>query len=643
MINKLHTPFKSFCIFLLAVLLNGALLAQSTRFTLLHTSDEHSMLLPAPLVDYHPRLNNPTLGGYARLAAKVNEIRDAKSKQDVFLFSSGDILGGSPFAWLILNKKAAEIELMKSIGYDAIAIGNHEFDYGPVVLANYYLLADYPAASEKTPLMSANIDIPLDHPLQQVGIIASRIYSLSDSTKLGVFALLGKDAWSVAPFAAPIKLEDQHVTAKKIIQELKAEGADIIIALTHSGVAEDISLANEVAGIDIILGGHDHFTTYEPIETGQTIILHSGHYLQRLGILEFEVNTNTKKIKLINEREGLPYHYALDSNVPEDSIIQGQLNEYQTSLNSFVGVLTNQRFDSVASNIAKLNSALNYQAMQEHAVGNFLTDAMRLIAEQATNERVDLAFQANGIIRSNILPGSMDWSKSAINFMDLVTVSGLGMGPDSLPGYPMVSVYFTAQEVLNILELAAYLPQALGDNYFLQMSGIRMEYDPQHAYWFRIPIKGTPLPAYSAVKKADFYKGTGYQTGDAFEKIDPKSTQLYHVVTDYYLGAFLPMIGEKLPKLKVVPKNKAGEEISIEDGIIYRDGHELKVWQALAEYAATIDSVDGIGQIPDYYHSAGSRLIVVSAGLPLWIWPLIIAPLGLIILIITFIKRRGRS
>lgn len=618
---------------------------QQVVFTLLHTSDEHSMLMPAPLVDYHGAKANPALGGYARLATLVSRIKAEKEEGEVLLFSSGDILGGSPFAWLILNQQAAEIELMKKIGYDAIAIGNHEFDYGADILASFYRLGGYPEAASQNPVLSANIEIPDNHPMGKLGILPSKIFDLKGGVKLGVFSLLGKDAVSVAPYAPPITFAEQHQVAGQMVQQLKSKGADIILVLTHSGVEEDINLANDIEGIDIILGGHDHYTSPEPLETNNTIILHSGHYLQRLGQLDFSYDLSTKQLLLLNEANGVPYHHLLDDRIAEDSIVAALVEDYAVQLNAFLSTISDARFTDFSIPLLNAKYSMERKAYQEHTLGNFLTDAMRIVGAEATGDRVDIAIQANGVIRENVVPGVMDWSKGKVSLMDLATVSGLGLGPDSLPGYPLVSVYLTAQEVLNLLEVAALLPQLLDDKYFLQISGLRMTYDPGHAYWFRVPFVGLPLPAYRAIKKAELFTGEGYQQGDAYELINDDQDRLYHLVTDYYLGSFLPMIGEKLPKLKITLKDKHGETISMDEAIVYRNGKEVKVWQVLAEYAESMPKSDNISNLPDYYQNTGERLIVVDAGLPLWVKPLtlILVGLALLALAIKYIKRRKKS
>ena len=179
------------------VFLSGKISAQEQRFTILHTSDEHSVLTSLPAVDYHPEISNPTLGGFARLSGLVKQIRAEKSGESVLLFSSGDFIGGSPYAWLILEGYSPEIELMMQIGYDATTIGNHEFDYGPDALTEYLKRAGYPEANEKLPLIISNVNIPDGHSLLDVALLPHKIMELENGLKLGLFGILGIDAYSV--------------------------------------------------------------------------------------------------------------------------------------------------------------------------------------------------------------------------------------------------------------------------------------------------------------------------------------------------------------------------------------------------------------------------------------------------------------
>lgn len=634
---------------LLCLLLFSSSHAQVRHFTVLNTTDEHSTLSPLPMTDYHHEHTNPAMGGYSRLATLVREIREEKGSEPVLLFSTGDIVGGTPYAWLLPEGYSAEIEIMKKIGYDGMTIGNHEFDYGPELLAEYFLRAGYPEYNDTLALIASNLVIPDGHKLHEPGISKNRLYELPNGITVGVIGLLGREAYSVASFAEPVTVDDQHAAAARQVQILRDAGADIVLALTHSGIDEDWELAAAVDGIDIILGGHDHYTTTEPERVNNTIILHTGYYLNYLGKIEFEWNSETGELKTINDITGSPYLIALDSSIDEDPDILAMTDFYLEKLNEFVTGHTGGEFDDVTAPAVYSGFEMTIPGpFVETTVGNFVTDAMRIMGEQVTGERVDVAFQGNGIIRADIIPGTMEWSEGEISFFDLVTVSGLGTGPDGRAGYPLVSFYLTEREIMNVLEISSLLSQLMGDIYFLQVSGVRYTYDPGKATWLTIPFLQLPVPAYRSVVNAELYTGRGIQDDDNYIAVDRHSDKLYHVVTDYYLTSFLPMVGDILPRLGLVLKNKDGNPVTLEETIITRHGGEYKVWEAVAQYAASMEpGQSGMPEIPEYYMSTGER-IVSEEGIPLRIWSylLLIVVLVLIIFLVRLaiikIKRRRR-
>ena len=487
--------FKSLGILLISVFIATTLLtfnslghttSQSGElfFTILHTNDEHSALVPSPLIDYREGEKNPSLGGFARLAQAVTKIRQDKENEGepVVLISAGDYLGGSPYAWLSLQGHAAELSLMQEIGYDVITIGNHEYDYGPDRLGEYLRAAGYPKATSKTVILASNTIPPSGHGMEEMGIKKTYIKELENGLRLGFFGLIGKDAITVAPGTSPVTFSDQIETAKEKVGQLKEEGADIIIAVPHSGLKEVRELAKEVKGIDIIVGGHCHTAIKEPIIEGRTIIVQSGELLQYLGVLEIAYNQETGDLRIRNSETETPSLLPLDYRIPSEPKIISQIDYYTSELNDFIANMTDGRFLDVKQVIVKSDFKVNNRPkLSESPFGNFVTDGMRIKAEEVTGERVDLAFQANGAIRGGIIPGSMPYSMGEVALFDLVDLIGLGSGPDGLPGYPLVSAYFTGDEIRRILEISVLLSELMGDTYYLQVSGLQMTYDPNRA------------------------------------------------------------------------------------------------------------------------------------------------------------------
>jgi 5'-nucleotidase / UDP-sugar diphosphatase len=124
--------------------------------------------------------------------------------------------------------------------------------------------------------------------------------------------------------------------------------------------------------------------------------------------------------------------------------------------------------------------------------------------------------------------------------------------------------------------------------------------------------------------------------------LEKGSDQLLHVVTDYYIASFLPLVGDLLPDLMISFKDEQGEPLGLDDAIITRNGSQLKVWQALVEYTTGLPQDEsGIPVIPEYYNHTGDRLVIVNT-VPLLFWPVA----GILILtgITTFLYiRRKRS
>ena len=588
-------------------------------FCILHTNDMHSALIPhSPAVDYHPEKEDPAIGGFARLATAVDEIRENKMREGepVLLFDAGDFLGGSAFAWLALSGYAAELTIMQKMGYDAVVIGNHEYDYNPDVLAQYLLQAGYPEAHQKTLVLASNTEAPPDHPLAARGLYRNTgMFELENGLKVGVFGLIGKDAILVTGDSGDMQFLDQHEAARQAVDELKEQGADVIVGITHSGVDEDRELAREVPCIDVIIGGHSETALYKPVLQGATIIVQAGSLGRYLGQLELAYNSNTGKVRVRNEENDRPFLVPIDNSFAPHPEIDALVTDYTGILNAHIREMTGGEFDDVMTTVARSDFVLSNQPpLSETPLGNFVTDAMRLVAQEVTGKRVDIAGQANGIIRKSILPGAMEYSGGDVSFYEIVEAVGMGYGYDGYAGCPIVSVYITGEEVRRLLEITILLQEFMEDS-FLQFSGLRYSYNPSNAVLLTVPFINLPVPTTRAVTRAELYTGDGIQpaNGDGYVPLKRGDEKLYHLVTDGYILLFLPMVTDMLPQLEIVPKNADGEPVPLErlDELIvhHADGRELKVWEAVVSYAAAQPpGVDGVPRIPDYYEGVAGRI-----------------------------------
>jgi len=622
-------------------------------FSILHTNDMHSELIPhSPAVDYATGDGDLSIGGFARLATAVSEVRGEKADEGepLLLFDAGDFLGSGPFAWLALNGSAPELSTMQEMGYDAVTIGNHEYDYGPDVLAQYLTKAGYPQAHEKTLVLASNTKAPADHPLAAPGLYRDTgMFELDNGLKVGVFGIVGKDAIMSMGDAEDMQFLDQQETARRMVEELQAEGADVIVCLSHSGVDDDRVLAREVPGINVIVGGHSHTELFEPVVQGGTIIVQAGALGEYLGQLELAYNPDTGKVRVRNGEDDQPFLIPVDSSFAPDPQIEVMVQEYTAELNAYVENVTDGEFDDVMGTVARSDFVLsNLPAFSETALGNFVTDAMRFAGEEFTGQRVDIASEASGNIRKSIFPGTTGEFAGNISLYEIIEATGVGRGLDGRPGCPVASVYFTGEEVRRLLEISVLLHRFMGDSYFLQFSGLRYSYNPTNAVLLTVPFINVPIPTTRAVTDTELYTGDGIQSvnGDGYAALNRGDQQLYHVVSNGYLLLFLPLARDILPQLSVVPKKADGEPVPMDslDELIIRhpDGRELKVWEAVLLYAqAQPPGEDGVPEVADYYDGIAGRIAKVWT-FPFIGWILII--LGVIIggLAYLLIRRRTR-
>lgn len=219
-----------------------------TKITILHTNDVHSRIDPFPATD----AKFPNMGGFARRAAMIKQIRD--EEPNVLLFDSGDIFQGTPY----FNYFGGELEfrLMSEMGYDAATLGNHDFDNGIDGL-----LRQLPHA--RFPFINANYDVSnsaLAEHVQPYKVIES------DGVRIGVFGLGIELEGLVHPRLYPNvrymdPLSRATETGKLLKQELKC---DIVVCLSHLGYeystekVSDKVIAERGQFVDFILGGHTH-------------------------------------------------------------------------------------------------------------------------------------------------------------------------------------------------------------------------------------------------------------------------------------------------------------------------------------------------------------------------------------------------
>lgn len=585
--------------------------AATGNITILHTNDIHSHLLGfGPNGEYTPSVtgDDTTVGGIARIAAKVNQIRSDRDNP-VLLLDGGDFMMGSAFALL---GGAAELSLMDHLHYNVITIGNHEFDWTPAGTALIY--SHIPDLELNLPVVASNLIFDDAHSgddaleaLWDAGTLqAYHTETLENGLRVGYFGLLGKEAVSVAPFAYPVRFQDQTTATRAMVSTLQAEGVDVIICLSHSGIEEDSALAASVPGIDVIVSGHTHEKTESPVLVGNTIIVQAGAYTKYLGVLDLSLDSGVAAVA----------DYALipiDDTILGDPSTQELVETFKTQVDTSVLAPLGYSFSEV---LAETAFDLTCPAGEEGNLGNLVTDAMRWMVDRveydpldANSRKVDFAFESNGVIRDDILKGASD--DKNIAFSDAFRALPLGFGLDGAVGYPMVTVYVTAGELKKALEVLTTLYPLMGSDFWLNVSGLRFNYLP----------RGIPFYRVGRIFVGDRENGYADTPLDASRS----NTQLYKVAINYYVAQFIAVVGDyTYGILSIDPKDKNG--VSYSDPTAHPHGlaearvdtdpltegvQELQQWVGFMDYLKSLPDTDFdlVPNIPETYAGPEGRIV----------------------------------
>lgn len=250
---------------LLFLLIPAFVWAQEVKnITLLQTSDVHSRIEPV-LQKGDPNYGQ---GGFSRRVTFLKEFR--KDNPNVFLFDCGDFSQGTPYYNVFQGD--VEIKLMNEMHYDAVAIGNHEFDFGIDNMVRLFKMANFPVVCA-----NYNVDATALKDLVKPFIIIER-YGL----KIGVFGLGAKPEGLIqASKCEGVIYEDPVTVSNKVAAQLKEKGCDVVVCLSHLGIQDDEQLVVKTRNIDVILGGHSHTfwdapKKYLNMDGKSVSIMHSG-------------------------------------------------------------------------------------------------------------------------------------------------------------------------------------------------------------------------------------------------------------------------------------------------------------------------------------------------------------------------------
>ncbi|KAL4234758.1 hypothetical protein ACF0H5_006400 [Mactra antiquata] len=397
-----------------------------TTLTILHFNDVYNV---------EPQKLEPA-GGAARMASYVKSL---KAENPLVLFS-GDAL--NPSLMSIFLKGDQMIPCLNSIGVHCAVYGNHDFDFGVDHLEDF-------AEATNFPWLLSNITDKLNNePLAN-----GKIKHMIDwhGTKVGLMGLVEEEWIDTLSTIDPedIIFEDFVEVGNKLATELKEEGADIVIALTHMRWPNDRKVAEMIPGVDIVLGGHDHDFNIEKV---------NGKYVVKSGT-DFR---NISKIVIQRTKDGLDIDIKcidLDSSYPEDEELKKEIHKLSADIDSRMGEHLGSMGVSMDGRFASIRT-------METNLGNFMTD---IVLEAVP---ADMCLMNSGTFRSDRIH-----SKGEFVLRDLLTILPLVD--------PLVVIEITGKGVIEALENSvSQYPKLEGR--FPQVSGVKFVFDPSKPSGHRI-------------------------------------------------------------------------------------------------------------------------------------------------------------
>ncbi|MDR3569071.1 MAG: bifunctional UDP-sugar hydrolase/5'-nucleotidase [Syntrophobacteraceae bacterium] len=414
--------------------------------TILHVNDTHGHIVPfSPFVGKildHGR----KVGGAAYLATMI-ETQRAKNPQGTILLSAGDMFQGTPESNVFHGKPV--VEIMNYLHFDAMALGNHEFDWGQGVLHSIISWASFP-------VISANITTPEGGPIEGVKpyIILQR-----KGVRIAVIGLTTPTTrYTTKPEnVADLTFSSPSSVMPSLIREVRAKGASIVIALTHLGLNSDEQLAGQVRGIDLIVGGHSHTVVMDPVVESGTVIVQAGSYGRYLGVMKISFDPETKKILTFTRQNELVA--VSPQAAPPDPEVARIVDKYEAKIQA-----------EFSKTIGTAAVDLRRDSAEESNLGDLIADAMR----DASGAQI--AFENNGGIRDNIPAGPITLNEvfTTLPFDDNI-----------------VSMTLSGKQVREAIERSA----AYG-RISLQVSGIQIVFDlskPPGERAVSIKVGGKPL------------------------------------------------------------------------------------------------------------------------------------------------------
>jgi len=353
----------------LAIVLFAAATLGASRVTILHFNDFHAQVMP-----YKVEKNDATPS--AGLARLVHLLRANRTADTLTLFA-GDMLLGTEYSTVF--KGEAEFSILRGL-VDFMTIGNHEFDYGISVLEG---LRD----KNMIPMLTANISYRDGRPFTRQKSVIRTI----NGVKVGIFGLVAETTPDETNpnNVRQLVFAAEETTARSMVQELRRQGAEVIVALTHIGYKRDKALAAAVPGIDVIIGAHSHTLLPAGERVGSTLIAQANWGGSHLGKVVLDYDKAARRL-----RSSEASLIASAASVQEDPAALASIETYRRQLDGKLN-------EVIGTTTIHLDGERSHVRSRETNLGNYIADVLCQAAG------AEIALMNGGGIRTSIERGQI--------------------------------------------------------------------------------------------------------------------------------------------------------------------------------------------------------------------------------------------
>lgn len=382
---------------ILAGLAVAAPVSADTTLHIVHINDVHSRIQPISRFDSTCSAEDDAagecFGGMARIATAFDILRSDLAGQNVLFLDAGDQYQGSLF--FTTYRGAAAGMFMETIGFDAMALGNHEFNNGPEGILPLLNAVSFP-------VLGGNLDVSGDPALN--GRIGDTVVLDVNGTPVGIVSAVTLDTMEISSPGPTIVFEDEIAALQADVDALTADGVDIILALTHVGLPDDIRIAEAVTGIDAIIGGHSHtllgshedadgpYPTMITNPAGTEVpIVQAGAYSKYVGLLTLTFDD------MGNVTGASGDTLLLDSSVEPDRAIAARVADLAAPIEEAMTTVVGDTSGFIEGDRSVCRA-------MECPMGNLVADAM---LDRVRDQGIQIAIQNGGGLRASIDAGEV--------------------------------------------------------------------------------------------------------------------------------------------------------------------------------------------------------------------------------------------